>query len=194
MIAHLLVAFSSILTEGSYLVLFLFVAILTILVYVLFGDKRKDGTHPPLPRPWRFPIFGNLPQLAPFPHEALTKFGKTFGDVFAVRLGSWDVLVINSLSAAREALFQKSAFFSSRPPFFTLRLSNSQDYTVAFGDYNPAQVIIITNFIMRQWNICTCRYHLDHFGLRKSDNSQFKKICKRSTLYNKSYNNLQASI
>jgi len=143
MIAQLMPAFLRFLTEGSHPLLFLSVAILSILVYVLFGEKKEGGTHPPLPRPWRFPILGNLPHLAPFPHKALTKFGKTFGDVFAVRLGSWDVLVINSISAAREALFQKSAYFSSRPPFFTLRLSNSQDYTVAFGDYNPAQVSLL---------------------------------------------------
>lgn len=144
LVANLAATFSSFFAEGIYLTSFLLVTFLTFLIYLVYNDlAAKNKAHPPLPRPWRFPIFGNLPQFGSgHPHKTLTKFGKTFGDVFAVRLGSWDVLVINSQSAAREALFQKSAHFSSRPPFFTLRLCNSNEFTVAFGDYNPAQVLI----------------------------------------------------
>lgn len=129
------------LTEGSFVTILLLVTFTSFLVYLIFDERRMlERKYPHLPRPWSFPVVGNLPQLGQFPHKALTKFGKTFGDVFAVRLGSWDVLVLNSLSAAKEALFQKSAHFSSRPPFFTLRLRNSQDFTVAFGTYNRFQV------------------------------------------------------
>lgn len=113
--------------------------LLTVLVlYVLYEINKSPSSAPP--SIWGLPLVGNLLQLGPTPHLGLTKIGKNLGDVFLLRLGSWDVVVINSLDAAKDALVKNSAHLSSRPPFHSLRLGGAHLYSVSFGDYSPLQV------------------------------------------------------
>ncbi|XP_031554625.1 cytochrome P450 1A1-like [Actinia tenebrosa] len=113
--------------------------LLTVLVLYLLYEINKSPSRAP-PTIWGLPLIGNLLQLGPAPHLGLTKIGKNLGEVFSLRLGSWDVLVINSLNAAKDAFVENSAHFSSRPPFDSLRLGGAHLYSVSFGDYNPLQI------------------------------------------------------
>ena len=67
------------------------------------------------PRPW--PVFGNLLQLGYRPYETLYRWskGSAYGSIFRLRLGSQEVVVLNSPSIIREALHDHGEVFAGRP-------------------------------------------------------------------------------
>lgn len=133
-------------SENTILFHFVLLLLTALVLYVLYEINKSPSSAPPTI--WGFPLVGNLLQLGPTPHLGLTKIGKNLGEVFSLRLGSWDVVVINSLDAAKDAFVKNSAHFSSRPPFHSLRLAGSHLYSVSFGDYNPLQVGPILVFLL----------------------------------------------
>ena len=92
------------------------------------------------PGPWGLPIVGNLTQLGSSPHIALTEMSKIYGDVFSVRFGTREVVVLNSEEVVKEALLQRHRNFSSRPMLFSLNICGVQKFSIAFGEYCPVQV------------------------------------------------------
>ena len=79
---------------------------------------RKGKRYPP--GPWGLPIIGHLPFLGPYPPQTFHKWQKTYGDVFSIRMGGWDTVVLNGYSAVKDAMDRKDDVFSSRPKFFFL--------------------------------------------------------------------------
>ena len=117
----------------------LFVLILiAFLCFLIFGSHKPTNGYPP--GPWGLPIVGNLLQLGSSPHIALTKMSKIYGNVFSVKFGSREAVVLNSVEVVREALLQRHRHFSSRPPLFTLNVLGVRKFSIAFGDYCPVQV------------------------------------------------------
>ena len=124
------------LVDNPYLLLSILIA---FLCFLFFGRPQKPVTDYP-PGPWGLPIVGNLPQLGSSPHIALTKLSKIYGDVFSVRFGSREAIVLNSEGAVREALLQRHRQFSNRPPLFTMNVLGVRKFSIAFGEYCPIQV------------------------------------------------------
>ena len=58
-------------------------------------------------------MFGGKPFLT------FTEWARTYGDLFSLRLGTQDAIVINSIEVAREALVTKGKHFAGRPDFYT---------------------------------------------------------------------------
>ena len=106
--------------------------------FLIFGSHKPTNGYPP--GPWGLPIVGNLLQLGSSPHIALTKMSKIYGNVFSVKFGSREAVVLNSVEVVREALLQRHRHFSSRPPLFTLNVLGVRKSSIAFGDYCPVQV------------------------------------------------------
>ena len=48
-----------------------------------------------------------------------TTWARSHGDLFSLRLGPSDAIVINSVEVAREALVTNGKYFSGRPDFYT---------------------------------------------------------------------------
>lgn len=124
--------------DGGSLLPLLLVIPIAYFCFLIYGRQRPLN-YPP--GPWGLPIFGNLPQLGSTPHIALTKLSEVYGDVFSVRLGSLEAVVLNSEELVREALLQTSRQFSDRPPLFAFTIRGVRKFSIAFGEYCPAQVL-----------------------------------------------------
>ncbi|KAK6489947.1 cytochrome P450 1B1-like [Huso huso] len=94
--------------------------------------NTKKGTGPPGPFPW--PVIGNAAQIGSTPHIAFTRMAQKYGDVFQVKLGSRNVVVLNGENAIKQALIKKGSDFAGRPDFLSFKLV-SGGKSMAFGSY-----------------------------------------------------------
>ncbi|KAI8517679.1 cytochrome P450 2 sub U member 1 [Branchiostoma belcheri] len=69
---------------------------------------------PPYPA-GRVPVIGHLLALGRAPHLKLTAWRRQYGDVFTVRMGMEDVVILNGYTAVKDALVDRSELFASRP-------------------------------------------------------------------------------
>eukprot|EP00058_Branchiostoma_floridae_P027795 XP_002613286.1 hypothetical protein BRAFLDRAFT_118705 [Branchiostoma floridae] len=88
---------------------------------------KRPRNLPPYPA-GRVPVLGHLLALGRAPHLKLTAWRRQYGDVFTVRMGMEDVVVLNGYTAVRDALVDRSELFASRPPNYLF------DLTVGFGE------------------------------------------------------------
>ena len=106
------------------------------LIWQYLMQLWKLRYYPPGPIP--FPLIGNLHQLRKSPLLTLKDFAKQYGDVFSISLGHKRIVVVNSVTAAREALIQKSVEFAGRPQdIYTAGKITRGFKDIAFGDFGP---------------------------------------------------------
>lgn len=84
------------------------------LTSVYLRDRRLRSFLPPGPVAW--PLVGNLPQIIGQDlHIALTNLADIFGNLVWMKMGSENVLVVNSMDAAVASLVRQGKVFSGRP-------------------------------------------------------------------------------
>ncbi|XP_077052923.1 cytochrome P450 1C2 [Siphateles boraxobius] len=88
-----------------------------------------------LPGPFAWPLVGNAMQLGQMPHITFSNLAKKYGNVYQIRLGSSDIVVLNGDTAIREALLQHSAEFAGRPNFVSFQ-SVSGGTSMTFTSYS----------------------------------------------------------
>lgn len=109
------------------------------------GDREvivQEYAQAPGPTPW--PILGSLNILGQYdvPFVGLTELAKTYGDIYAITLGSTRCLVVNNLELIREVLNQNGKFFGGRPDFLRFHTlfggdrSNCKCYFFLFISYS----------------------------------------------------------
>ena len=76
------------------------------------GRKRLSG-----PRP--LPLIGSLHKLAGDggPFEAFTRMAKVYGDIYSIKLGVADCVIVSSYPLIKEVLITKGGHFGGRPNF-----------------------------------------------------------------------------
>ncbi|XP_036397761.1 cytochrome P450 1B1-like [Megalops cyprinoides] len=85
-----------------------------------------------LPGPFPWPVVGNAMQLGQMPHITFSKLAKKYGDIYQIRLGCNDIVVLNGGTAIRQALTQHSTEFAGRPNFVSFQVvsgGNSMTFT-----------------------------------------------------------------
>eukprot|EP00058_Branchiostoma_floridae_P025885 XP_002611375.1 hypothetical protein BRAFLDRAFT_58005 [Branchiostoma floridae] len=80
---------------------------------------KRPKKLPPYPA-GRVPVLGHLLALGRAPHLQLTVWRRQYGDVFTVRMGMEDVVVLNGYTAVKDALVDRSELFASRPQNYLL--------------------------------------------------------------------------
>ncbi|XP_034153124.1 cytochrome P450 1B1-like [Esox lucius] len=88
-----------------------------------------------LPGPFAWPVVGNAMQLGQMPHITFSKLAKKYGNVYQIRLGCNDIVVLNGETAIREALVQHSTAFAGRPDFVSFQ-SVSGGNSMTFTNYS----------------------------------------------------------
>ena len=108
-------------------------------------SRNLSGRGGKPPGPWGFPFVGHLPLFGNNLPETFSKWRLIYGDVFRIRLGSWDTVVINGYTAIKEALEARGDALSSRPDFETTRVlarkRNKGEDSLGFGKFTPAHVL-----------------------------------------------------
>ncbi|XP_035663872.1 cytochrome P450 2U1-like, partial [Branchiostoma floridae] len=102
-----------------------FLVFCTAFLLACFLLKRSKNL-PPYPA-GRVPVLGHLLALGRAPHLKLTAWRRQYGDVFTVRMGMKDAVVLNGYTAVKDALVDRSELFASRPPNYLF------DSTFGFG-------------------------------------------------------------
>ncbi|KAI8481040.1 hypothetical protein Bbelb_412060 [Branchiostoma belcheri] len=111
-------------------------SLLVILFVTWLTDCIKRRRMPPGPIPW--PIVGNRSVFTGKFYLTFIDLAKKYGDVFSLRRGMTDVVVLNSLAAVREALVEKSVEFAGRPHTQSYDIMSEGRRNMAFTDYDPA--------------------------------------------------------
>ncbi|KAL1236539.1 Cytochrome P450 1A2 [Trichinella spiralis] len=105
------------------------ICILVIGFSLLWWTCRGGGKLPP--GPFGLPIVGYMPWLGSKMNLTLTRLWEQYGDVYSIRVGSRQLVVVNGQRAIRGALATND-HFAGRPDFFTFRLVSG------FDDFSPA--------------------------------------------------------
>ncbi|XP_045192775.2 cytochrome P450 1A1-like [Mercenaria mercenaria] len=89
--------------------------------------------------PFGFPIVGHLPFFGNHPPSTFMKWWKSYGDVFSIRLGSWNAVVVNGFKAVKAAAEHPDDAFSGRPNFVSMELliESDNEERFAFGNFSP---------------------------------------------------------
>ena len=89
---------------------------------------------------WALPVVGHLPFFGKLPTKTFLRWQGEYGNVYRIKMGSWDTVVINGYSAVKEAM-DKGDDFSGRPDFVHTRLLTTicgGDEAISTGQFNPA--------------------------------------------------------
>nr|BAL05146.1 cytochrome P450 [Phanerodontia chrysosporium] len=104
-----------------------------LLVFLLGLGLRKTQHLPPGPR--GLPLLGNVLQIPRrLPHVAFRDMGHKCGDIVALRVPGYNLLVLNSRQAIYDLLDSRSAVYSDRPQGTMSRLLIGLDGAVALSN------------------------------------------------------------
>ncbi|XP_010901517.1 cytochrome P450 1B1 [Esox lucius] len=95
--------------------------------------RRTLDVHGP-PGPFAWPVIGNAVELGKSPHLYFTRMSRKYGDVFQIKLGCRDVVVLNG-DAIKQALIKKGFDFAGRPDFASFKYISNGD-SMAFGTFS----------------------------------------------------------
>ncbi|KAG7466329.1 hypothetical protein MATL_G00163810 [Megalops atlanticus] len=88
-----------------------------------------------LPGPFPWPVVGNAMQLGQMPHITFSKLAKKYGDIYQIRLGCNDIVVLNGGTVIRQALIQHSTEFAGRPNFVSFQVVSGGN-SMTFSNYS----------------------------------------------------------
>ena len=115
--------------------LLILLAVFSSILLPLFRLSSKQRNLPPGPRPW--PLVGNLPQLflrqnasKQRLHAALSSLADDYGPLIHLRLGSRDIIVASSPSAAEQVLKTNDRVLCSRYVPATYRVPIYADHSL----------------------------------------------------------------
>ncbi|KAI1354902.1 3-hydroxyphenylacetate 6 hydroxylase [Xylaria sp. FL0043] len=112
------------------------------LVLWLVGNEfaRQRARIPGLKGPRGWPIIGNYLDIINNAALQYDRWGKQYGDVYQVQLGSTTVVIVNSPSAAKTIFLSNSQALSSRPVTYTFHkvASTTAGLTIGASPYDDS--------------------------------------------------------
>ena len=94
--------------------------LLAVVGYVVVTELYRAKIRlPTIPGPTGLPIVGNYYQLNPDPAQTLHKWGKQYGGIYQIMLGTMPVVVFNSMQAARDVFIGQGGSLIDKPRLYT---------------------------------------------------------------------------
>ncbi|XP_074531918.1 cytochrome P450 1B1 [Halichoeres trimaculatus] len=109
----------------------LLLACVTLFLSIHLWRWLRQRSSRPLPGPFPWPVIGNAAQLGNAPHVFFTRMTQKYGNIFQIKLGSRNVVVLNG-DSIKQALVKQAADFSGRPDFTSFQYIANGD-SLAFG-------------------------------------------------------------
>lgn len=119
----------------NFLALYIATFVTALCVGIFFLSSPRGSRKVLPPGPWSLPVIGNIFLFGASPHKNVTNLSKHYGKVFSMKLGSRDVVILNSVDVVKEALVKRVSDFSGRPPLHTFVVSSNGGRNVAFTDF-----------------------------------------------------------
>ncbi|KYR00785.1 cytochrome P450 family protein [Tieghemostelium lacteum] len=88
----------------------LFISIIVFLFILIIKSRSKLD----IPGPRGIPVFGNLLQLGKKPHETMLKLYLKYGNVFSLRFGAIDTVILSEPEIIKQAFMQHGDVFNPR--------------------------------------------------------------------------------
>ncbi|KAL4234971.1 cytochrome P450 1B1 [Mactra antiquata] len=136
--------------EFPSITVFFITFLLNCLIFKYFWIEKR-GKSPP--GPWGLPILGHLPFLGEQPLKTFAKWRNKYGNIFRIRMGSWNTVIVNGYAAIKEAAEKPGDAFSCRPHFTSQRVLEEYngEVSLAFSSFNDAYLAHrkITSTILR---------------------------------------------
>ncbi|XKL59150.1 hypothetical protein PGB90_000166 [Kerria lacca] len=112
---HFLINFSI----TTWILLILLCIVISLFLLIKKNAENGENNKIELNGPFPFPIIGSLHLLAGYriPFEAFQNLAITYGDIFKIKLGSVNCVVVCKLDNIREVLIVKGDHFDGRPNF-----------------------------------------------------------------------------
>ncbi|XP_045181722.2 cytochrome P450 1A1-like [Mercenaria mercenaria] len=107
------------------------------LLFIKWILRSKGKRYPK--GPMGLPIVGHLPFFGRHPPSTFMKWWKSYGNVFSIRLGSWNAVVVNGYKAVKAAAEHPNDAFSGRPNFVSAEVlaERIHEEVFAFGNFSP---------------------------------------------------------
>lgn len=82
-------------------------------------QKPEQVEYSQAPGPYPWPVLGSAAIIGqyPAPFMGFSALAKKYGDVYSIRIGQGQCLVVSSLDLIREVLNQNGRYFGGRPDF-----------------------------------------------------------------------------
>jgi cytochrome P450 len=112
----------------------------TVFLTILFCKQLFQSNGKRYPKgPLGFPIVGHLPLFGNNPPKTFLRWWNSYGDVFSIRLGSWNTVVVNGYDAVKAAAEHPDDAFSGRPNFLSMEILSERikEDRLAFGNFSP---------------------------------------------------------
>ncbi|XP_010543251.1 PREDICTED: cytochrome P450 93A2-like [Tarenaya hassleriana] len=121
--------------DEPYDVVFILIAVFSVLWYIRLFTKAK---RPPLPPgPPGLPIVGNLPFLQPELQKYFDALAGKYGPIFKLRLGAKLAVVISSPEMAREVLKTHDVTFANHDVPIAARVNTYGGVDILWSPYGP---------------------------------------------------------
>ncbi|KAF9882628.1 hypothetical protein FE257_005823 [Aspergillus nanangensis] len=96
-----------------------FTAIVSIIVYLLFSRTPRDQNGHKIPKgPRGIPFLGSFPFLTRYPELTLDYWAQRFGDLYSIWLGNQLFVIVSDPTIAKDLMVTSGSVFSSRKEMF----------------------------------------------------------------------------
>lgn len=112
--------------------------LLFVLHWLAKYSKTKKSHSKLPPGPMKFPLIGNLPQLAMSkkrPHHALHELSHKYGPLMHIQLGEISTVIVSSPKLAKEIMKTHDAAFANRPKLLSPEIMAYGSKDIVFSPY-----------------------------------------------------------
>ncbi|XP_061162694.1 cytochrome P450 2F5-like [Saccostrea echinata] len=157
--------FQSYVTKCNFRAPNIFFLLLTFCVSLVYLWRKQRTNYPP--GPISFPFIGNLDFFKSKSHIRVANLRELYGDIFSIKAGKWNIVVVCSQEGILEGLTDPDNNFDGRPNFtvFHNLFMGNRQRGISTADFDLKTQIkrdFVINSLNSHWNPHPDRGHLSY--------------------------------